>query len=96
MAQPKPYKIMAQIVRGRSVPIPGHAFITEINGKRIVFQRTGSKRFPINAIPTVTVPQMIRSDRAAKAVQLGISFVVTKRSQYQFGRLEKTVAKMVK
>lgn len=58
----KSYKVTAKIKKGRKKVLSSKAFLANAGksgGKQIPFQRTGESRLPIEAIKTVSVPQMI-------------------------------------
>lgn len=58
----KSYKVTAEIKKGRRKVLSSKAFLANAGksrGKQIPFQRTGESRLPIEAIKTVSVPQMI-------------------------------------
>lgn len=57
---PKPYKVRATIIKGQRATFPANTFLTSSNGSgSIPFQRTGEGRTPIEAVHTLSVPQMI-------------------------------------
>lgn len=59
----KPYKVTAEIKRGQRKTLSSIAFLAHSGGadtKQIPFQRRGKERLPIDAIKTLSVPQMIQ------------------------------------
>lgn len=59
--KPKKYTIKATIKKS-STSFGSDSFITKSNGATLPFQRTADTRFPVKAIKTVSVPQMIDND----------------------------------
>ena len=69
---PKKYKVKATIIKGQRVALPHGTFIAEANGgNSLPFQRTGKGREPIEAVRTLSVPQMIEG-RAKDTIQESI------------------------
>lgn len=70
---PKKYKVKATIIRGKRVSLPTGTFIASGNGgSTLPFQRTGEGRTPIEAVRTLSVPQMI-DGRARATIEETIS-----------------------
>lgn len=70
---PKPYTIKATIIKGQRASLPPGTFIAEGQGSNALpFQRTGEGRGPIEAVRTLSVPQMI-DGRARETIQSMIS-----------------------
>lgn len=71
--QPKKYKVKATIIKGKRVSLPTGTFIASGNGgSTLPFQRTGKGRMPIEAVRTLSVPQMI-DGRARETIEQMIS-----------------------
>ena len=61
--KPKPYTVTAEIKKGQRKALSSIAFLAHSGGsnsKEIPFQRQGAARLPIEAIKTISVPQMIQ------------------------------------
>ena len=56
---PAPYQITAQIIKGQRARLPDNTFMGAGKVPAIPFQRTGSGRGPLEAVHTLSVPQMI-------------------------------------
>lgn len=60
VAPPKPYTVKATIIKGQRVSLGGGTFLTAGNGgATLPFQKAGEGRTPIEAVRTLSVPQMI-------------------------------------
>ena len=75
---PYPYQITAQIIKGQTSTLPPGSFIGAGKAPAIPFQRTGSGRMPLEAIHTLSVPQMI-DGRAKETIETMISEGLEKR-----------------
>ena len=86
--QPKRYGIYAEIIKGKKVVLGGHAFITTANGAtNMAFRREdGASRYPIKAIKTLGVPEMI-TGRARPKVQKNIDEMMEKRYEHMLDRV---------
>jgi hypothetical protein len=60
------------IVRGQSKVITG-AFIQKVNGMKMVLKRKGDKRYPIDAVRTISVPEMVGTKTVGKTLNEFIS-----------------------
>lgn len=78
---PKAYKVKATIIKGKRVSLPHGTFITSANNATLPFQRTSEKRYPIEAVRTLSVPQMI-DGRAHDAVYQKMSEELGKRFEH--------------
>ena len=57
---PKAYRVKATIIKGQRASLPPGTFIASGNGgSTLPFQRKGESRTPIEAVRTLSVPQMI-------------------------------------
>lgn len=79
---PKAYKVKATIIKGKRASLPSGTFIASGNGGvSLPFQRTTEKRMPIEAVRTLSVPQMI-DGRARETIEQTISENLTKRFEH--------------
>lgn len=70
---PKKYTVKATIIKGQRSSLPPGTFIAEGRGSSTLpFQRTGARREPIEAVRTLSVPQMI-DGRARQTIEETIS-----------------------
>ena len=70
---PKKYTVKATIIKGQRSSMPPGTFIAEGKGGSVLpFQRTGAGRMPIEALRTLSVPQMIEG-RAKDTIEEMIS-----------------------
>lgn len=70
---PKKYKVKATIIKGKRTSLPPGTFIATANGgSTLPFQRKGEAREPIEAVRTLSVPQMI-DGRARETIEETIS-----------------------
>lgn len=75
---PAPYQITAQIIKGQRARLPDNTFMGAGKVPTIPFQRTGSGRGPLEAVHTLSVPQMI-DGRAKETIETMISEGLEKR-----------------
>lgn len=86
---PKPYKVKATIIKGKRSNLPPGTFIAAGNGgASLPFQRTGEGRMPIEAVRTLSVPQMI-DGRARETIDQTISEKLGERFQHHVERAMK-------
>lgn len=86
---PKAYKVKATIIKGQRVSLPPGTFITAGNGGvNLPYQRTGEGRGPIEAVRTLSVPQMI-DGRARQTIEGTISTKLGERFQHHIERVIK-------
>ena len=79
VAPPKPYTVKATIIKGQRTALGAGSFIASGNGGSVLpFQRTAEGRKPIEAVRTLSVPQMI-DGRAREGIQEAISTGLEKR-----------------
>ncbi|MBQ9229067.1 MAG: hypothetical protein IJ680_01265 [Paludibacteraceae bacterium] len=84
---PAPYKITAEIKKGKRVQLSADAFLGSNKGAgNIPFQRTGTGRTPIKSIKTVSVPQMVTNEKVAEKITENINENLGKRLQYHLER----------
>ena len=71
--QPRPYQVKATIIKGSRVSLGSNVFLTGGNGGSMLpFQKTGRGRSPIEAVRTLSVPQMI-DGKARQTIETTIS-----------------------
>ena len=89
MRPPKKYTVKATIIKGQRSSLPVGTFITAGKGGSVLpFQRTGEGRGPIQAVRTLSVPQMI-DGRARETINEIISANMEKRFQNHIQRAMK-------
>ena len=89
VSPPKKYKVKATIIKGKRATMPAKTFIAPGNGGvSLPFQRTGEGRLPIEAIRTLSVPQMI-DGRARETIEETISEKLGERFQHHIERAMK-------
>ena len=70
---PRPYQVKATIIKGSRVSLGSNVFLTGGNGGSMLpFQKTGRGRSPIEAVRTLSVPQMI-DGKARQTIETTIS-----------------------
>lgn len=86
----KSYRISAQIIKGSTVKLPPDVFLADNGGgTQIPFQREGTDRYPIKAIKTVSVPQMLGNDTVAEELTKRIGTELGKRLEHHIERYNK-------
>lgn len=86
---PKPYAVKATIIKGKRSKLPRGTFIAAGNGGAVLpFQRTGEGRTPIEAVRTLSVPQMI-DGRARETIEATISEKLGERFEHHVKRAMK-------
>ena len=89
VAPPKAYRVKATIIKGQRAKLPPGTFIAAGNGGvSLPFQRTGEGRTPIEAVRTLSVPQMI-DGRARETIEQTISEKLGERFQHHVERAMK-------
>ena len=78
---PKAYKVKATIIKGKRVSLPSGTFITSAHNATLPFQRTSEKRYPIEAVRTLSVPQMI-DGRARETIEQKLGEELGKRFEH--------------
>lgn len=79
---PKAYKVKATIIKGKRATLPAGTFIAAgKGGVSLPFQRKGEGRMPIEAVRTLSVPQMI-DGRAHDTIKQTISEKLGERFQH--------------
>lgn len=86
---PKPYTVKATIIKGKRASLPPGTFIASGNGgASLPFQRKSEARTPIEAVRTVSVPQMI-DGRARETINELISENLGKRFEHHMKQVTK-------
>lgn len=76
----KSYTVTAEIFKGQRKALGSNVFLGTNKGTgQIPFQRTGQGRTPIEAIKTLSIPQMITNEDVAAQIQKNIDEGLTKR-----------------
>lgn len=79
---PRPYQVKATIIKGSRVSLGSNVFLTGGNGGSMLpFQKTGRGHSPIEAVRTLSVPQMI-DGRAKETIETMISKVLEERLKH--------------
>lgn len=82
VAPPKKYRVKATIIKGKRSNLPPGTFIATANGgNTLPFQRKGEGRTPIEAVRTLSVPQMIEG-RARETIEQAINEGLQKRFEH--------------
>ena len=84
------YKIKVAIKKGGKKELGSHTFLAPSGaaGPEIPFKRTTAQRLPIEAVKTLSIPQMIDNEVVSADIQKRIDDVLTKRLQHHIDRLE--------
>lgn len=84
--QPRKYTVKATILKGHRASMKAGTFITSGNGgSTLPFQRTGRGRGPIEAVHTLSVPQMI-SGKAKETIEETLAENLEKRLEHHVQR----------
>lgn len=79
---PKPYKVKATIIKGKRTSLPPGTFIAEgRGGVPLPYQKVSEERGPIEAVRTLSVPQMI-DGRARETIEEMIGEKLGERFQH--------------
>lgn len=88
-----PYVVSAKIKKsGNRKPLSSKAFLAAAGGAgttQIPFQRSGTERLPIEAIKTVSVPQMIDNERVSKNIYTRMNEELGKRLEHHMKQIMK-------
>lgn len=86
---PKAYKVKATIIKGKRASLPAGTFIAPgKGGVTLPFQRVSAARKPIEAVRTLSVPQMI-DGRAHDTIQQTISEKLGERFEHHIRQITK-------
>ena len=86
----KKYKVKAAIYKGKKKTLGTGVFLAPSGSEgtaQIPFKRTTEKRYPIEAIRTVSIPQMITNEGVAEDIQARMDELLAKRLEHQTKRL---------
>lgn len=79
----KAYQVTVEIHKGKIKSLGSGVFLGSNGGEGFIpFQRTGGGRTPVEAIKTVSVPQMITNEKVAETIQKNIEEGLTKRLEH--------------
>lgn len=81
ISPPKKYTVKATIIKGNRASFAPGTFIASSNGATLPFQRKGTARTPVEAVRTLSVPQMI-SGKAKETIEQLISENIEKRFEH--------------
>lgn len=88
------YTVTAEIFKGQRKSLGPNVFLGGNKGTgEIPFQRTGKARTPIEAIKTLSIPQMITNETVAAQIQKNIDEGLTKRLE---NHMKQAMAKQAK
>lgn len=89
----KPYVISAVIKKAKGrVALGNRMFLANAGNagtKQIPFQRDGKDRYPINAVKTLSVPQMVTNETVAENINKRINTELKKRLQHHLKQVMK-------
>lgn len=92
-AKNKPYVVTAIIKKSKGRVALGNRVFLKESGKQgtkqIPFQREGKERYPINAVKTVSVPQMITNESVKKNINERVNTELGKRLQHHLKQARK-------
>ena len=88
----KKYKVKAAIFKGQKKVLGSSVFLAASGAAgttEIPFKRETKKRLPIQAIRTVSIPQMITNEKVSEDIKARMDDLLTKRLQHNTERLAK-------
>lgn len=88
----KKYKVKAAIYKGQKKALGSGVFLAPSGSAgttEIPFKRTTAKRYPIEAVKTVSIPQMITNEKVAGDIQARMDELLTTRLRHNTERLAK-------
>lgn len=88
MQPPKAYRVKATIIKGKRASLPAGTFVATAHNATIPFQRSGEGRYPIDAVRTLSVPQMI-DGRARETIEQTISEKLGERFEHHIKQITK-------
>ena len=86
----KKYTVKAAIIKGQKKVLGSSVFLASSGAAgttEIPFKRTTQKRYPIESIRTVSIPQMITNEKVAEDIQARIDELLTTRLKHNTERL---------
>lgn len=85
----KPYEVSAEILKGSRKRLGSQVFLGGNKGTgEIPFQRKGETRLPIAAVKTLSVPQMVTSDRTKENINSKINDGLSERLNYHMSKIK--------
>ena len=86
---PVPYQVKATIIKGHRATMKGGTYIAPSNSKNagapnIPFQRTPGHKFPVEAIHTLSVPQMIGNEEHPSKASETINNMISEKLEKRF------------
>lgn len=95
---PVPYQIKATIIKGHRATMKGGTYIAPSNSRNagapnIPFQRTPGHKFPVEAIHTLSVPQMIGNEEHPSRASETINNIISENIEKRFNNHIKRVMK---
>ena len=85
----KPYQVKAAVLKGAKKVVASDAFVASPKGATLAWRRKGAERMPIAPVKTISVPQMVASERTQPAIQKRIGEELTKRWEHNVSRFNK-------
>lgn len=88
----KKYKVKAAVFKGQKKVLGSGVFLAPSGSAgtiEIPFKRTTKKRYPIEAVKTVSIPQMITNEKVAADIKVRMDDLLTTRLQHNVDRLTK-------
>lgn len=86
----KKYKVKAAVFKGQKKVLGSGVFLAPSGSAgtiEIPFKRTTKKRYPIEAVKTVSIPQMITNETVAADIQTRIDELLAKRLEHNTERI---------
>lgn len=86
----KKYKVKAAIIKGKKKTLGTGVFLAPSGSEgtvQIPFKRTTEKRYPIEAIRTVSIPQMITNEKVAEDIKNRLDELLATRLEHHAKRL---------
>ncbi len=84
------YRVSVEIKKGQKVRLPKNVFLADNKGgTQIPFQRERESRYPIKAVKTLSVPQMITNRDTSENINRRINEELEKRLQHNLERFNK-------
>lgn len=81
------YTVTAEIIKGQRKALGSNVFLGSNKGAGYIpFQRKGDGRLPINAVKTLSVPQMITNQTVAADIELKLQNVLEDRLSHNMKR----------
>lgn len=81
------YTVKAAIYKGKKKSLGTGVFLAPTGGTQIPFKRAGKKRLPIDAVKTVSIPQMLMNDVVAPDIQTRLDELLATRMEHHAQRI---------